>query len=123
MHSTDEPLGGNAALHHYKQQRTHTTNNTMADTLKIHLDIAGHKYPMMIERSKEELYRKAEKEVNAWVSTIESKYRMDKKECLAMVALQLALQNVERTTARNIDDDLEELTKLERTIDAHLAKL
>lgn len=121
MHSTDEPLV--VAQHYTTYTHQRTTNNTMADTLKIHLDIAGHKYPMMIERSKEELYRKAEKEVNAWVSTIESRYRMDKEGCLAMAALQLALQNVERTTARNIDDDLEELTKLERTIDAHLAKL
>ena len=95
----------------------------MADTIKIHLDIAGHKYPLMIDRAKEELYRKAEKEINRWFSTIESRYRMDKEGCLAMAALQLALQNVEHTTSRSIDDDLEELTKLERKIDAHLSKL
>lgn len=95
----------------------------MADILNIHLDIAGQKYPLKIDRSKEELYRKAEKEINHWVATIESRYRMDKEGCLAMAALQLALQNVERTTARSIDDDLEELTRLERQIEAHLAKL
>lgn len=95
----------------------------MADSLKIHLDIAGQKYPLMIDRAKEELYRKAEKEINRWFSTIESRYRMDKEGCLAMAALQIALQNVEHTTARNIDDDLEALTKLERQVDAHLAKL
>jgi hypothetical protein len=48
---------------------------------------------------------------------------MEKEGVLAMAALQLALQNVERATARSIDDDLEELTKLERTLDAHHAKL
>ena len=95
----------------------------MAETLNIHLTIAGHKYPLKIDRSKEELYRKAEGEINRWVSTIESRYRMDKEGCLAMAALQLALQNVERATARSIDDDLEELTRLERQIDAHLSKL
>lgn len=95
----------------------------MAELLNIHLEIAGRKYPLRIDRSKEELYRKAEKEINRWVATIDSKYRMDKEGCLAMAALQLALQNVERATARNIDDDLERLTRLERDIDAHLSKL
>lgn len=95
----------------------------MAELLNIHLDIAGRKYPLKIDRSKEELYRKAEKEINRWVATIGSKYRMDTEGCLAMAALQLALQNVERATARNIDDDLERLTRLERDLDAHLSKL
>ncbi|MBQ1213905.1 MAG: cell division protein ZapA [Tidjanibacter sp.] len=95
----------------------------MANTLKIHLTIAGHKYPLNIDSSKEEIYRKAEGEINRWVSTISSKYCMEKEGVLAMAALQLALQNVERATARSIDDDLEELTKLERTLDAHLSKL
>lgn len=94
----------------------------MAEILKIHLDIAGRKYPFQIDRAKEEIYRKAEKEINRWVATIESKYRMDKEACLAMAALQISLQNVERTTARNIDDDLAELTKIERMLDAYLAK-
>lgn len=95
----------------------------MAEILNIHLDIAGKKYPLRIERAKEELYRRAEKEINRWVATIESKYRMDKEGCLAMAALQLALQNVEQATARNIDDDLAELTKIERKLDAYLSKL
>ena len=95
----------------------------MAETLKIHLTIAGQKYPLNIDRSKEDIYRKAEGEINRWVSTISSRYRMEKEGVLAMAALQLALQNVERATARSIDDDLEELTKLERTLDAHLSKL
>ena len=95
----------------------------MAEILKIHLDIAGKKYQFQIDRAKEEVYRKAEKEINRWVATIESKYRIDKEGCLAMAALQLALQNVEHATARNIDDDLAELTKIERTLDAYLAKL
>ncbi|MBR3853844.1 MAG: cell division protein ZapA, partial [Tidjanibacter sp.] len=51
----------------------------MAEFLNINLDIAGKKYPLRIERAKEELYRKAEKEINRWVATIESRYRMDKE--------------------------------------------
>ena len=95
----------------------------MAEILKIHLDIAGKKYPLQIDRAKEEVYRKAEKEINRWVATIESKYHIDKEGCLAMAALQLALQNVEHTTARSIDDDLTELTKIERSLEAYLSKL
>ena len=95
----------------------------MAEFLNINLDIAGKKYPLRIERAKEELYRKAEKEINRWVATIESRYRMDKEGCLAMAALQVALQNVEHATSRTIDDDLAELTAIERTLDDYLSKL
>jgi len=95
----------------------------MAEFLNINLDIAGKKYPLRIERAEEELYRKAEKEINRWVATIESRYRMDKEGCLAMAALQVALQNVEHATSRNIDDDLAELTAIERTLDDYLSKL
>ncbi|MBR2424271.1 MAG: cell division protein ZapA [Tidjanibacter sp.] len=95
----------------------------MAEFLNINLDIAGKKYPLRIERAKEELYRKAEKEINRWVATIESRYRMDKEGCLAMAALQVALQNVEHATSRNIDDDLAELTAIERTLDDYLSRL
>lgn len=91
--------------------------------MNINLDIAGKKYPLRIERAKEELYRKAEKEINRWVATIESRYRMDKEGCLAMAALQVALQNVEHATSRNIDDDLAELTAIERTLDDYLSRL
>ena len=97
--------------------------HTMAEFLNINLDIAGKKYPLRIERAEEELYRKAEKEINRWVATIESRYRMDKEGCLAMAALQVALQNVEHATSRNIDDDLAELTAIERTLDDYLSKL
>lgn len=95
----------------------------MGELLDIHLDIAGIKYPLRIAREKEELYRKAEKEINRWVATIEAKYRMDKVGCLAMAALQIALQNVEQATARKVDDDLAQLTKIERTLDAYLSKM
>ena len=95
----------------------------MAEILNIHLDIAGEKYPLRLGRAKAETYGRAEKGINRGGATIESKYRMDKEGCLAMAALQLALQNVEQATARNIDDDLAELTKIERTLDAYLSKL
>ncbi len=95
----------------------------MTEQLDIRLDIAGRKYPLRIDRAKEEVYRKAEKEINKWFATIESKYRIDKEGCLAMAALQLALSNVEQASRRSIDDDLEALIKLEREVDAHLSKL
>ena len=122
MHSPCEQVGDNQDKRKELAAQSRTKKR-MAEFLKIHLDIAGKKYQFQIDRAKEEVYRKAEKEINRLVATIESKYRIDKEGCLAMAALQLALQNVEHATARNIDDDLAELTKIERTLDAYLSKL
>ncbi len=95
----------------------------MADQLKIHLTVAGRKYPFSIDRAHEELYRKAEKETNEMISTIKSSFELDDEGVLAYAALLLALSKVEQTNARSIDDDMAELTRLDRMLEAHLAKL
>ena len=95
----------------------------MAEPLKIHLTVAGRKYPFSIDRTQEELYRKAERETNAMISTIKSSFELDDEGVLAYAALLLALDKVVQTTARSLDDDMAELTRLDRMLEAHLAKL
>lgn len=95
----------------------------MADLLKIHLTVAGKKYPFSIDRANEELYRKAERETNEMISTIKSSFELDDEGVLAYAALLLALDKVVQTTARSLDDDMAELTRLDRMLEAHLAKL
>lgn len=95
----------------------------MAEPLKIHLTIAGRKYPFTINRAQEELYRKAEKETNEMIAKIKSVYQLDEEGLLAYAAVLIALGKLEMSTARSLDDDLEELTKLDRQLEAHLAKL
>ncbi len=95
----------------------------MAEPLKIHLTVAGRKYPFSIDRAKEELYRKAERVTNETISTIKSSFELDDEGVLAYAALLLALGKVEQTNARSLDDDMDELTRLDRMLEAHLAKL
>ena len=95
----------------------------MAEHLKIHLTIAGRKYPFTVERSQEELYRKAERETNEMISKIRSVFQLDDEGVLAYAAVLIALAKLEQTTSRDIDDDMAELTRLDRLIEAHLSKL
>lgn len=95
----------------------------MAEPLKIHLTIAGRKYPFTIDRAQEELYRQAEKETNEMIAKIKSVFKLDEEGLLANAAVLIALSKLEMATARSLDDDMEELTKLDRKLEAHLAKL
>lgn len=93
------------------------------EKLNITLNIAGRPYSFRIDRNKEEIFRRAEKEINGRVAQIESKYQMDKEGCLAMGALELAKQNVEILSSRSLGDDIDEIMKLDRRLDEYLSKL
>lgn len=95
----------------------------MDDKFDIRLTIASRSYSLNIDRSKEELFRRAEREINRWVATLESQYRSDNEGYLAMVALQLALQNVELNSSRSLGEDIDALKELDRLIDRQLNKL
>ncbi len=85
---------------------------------RITLNIAGRSYPLTIEREKEELFRRAEKEINRRMAGFESNYRSDTEGYLAMTALQLALRALESETARSLGDaDMEALEELDRLLD------
>jgi len=59
--------------------------------LSIKVSIAGRTYPLTIKRDEEELIRKAAKNVDDNVRTLQQTYAVkDKQDLLAMAALQMA---------------------------------
>ncbi|MDE5706572.1 MAG: cell division protein ZapA [Alistipes sp.] len=107
----------------------------MARKQAIKLKIAGKSYSFTLtsetdeEQSladKEELYRLAEREVNAYVTRFEkAKYEeFSVRDCLAMTALQLAISNVSFVRGREVgDEDLKRLEAISSRIDGYLNRI
>lgn len=89
----------------------------------IRLNVAGKSYALGIEREKEEIFRRAEKEVNRLTAAVESQYMADREDYLAVVALQLAVKVVELEASRSLGRDIYELDALNRRLDEHLNRL
>ena len=68
----------------------------MNETFLIHIEIAGRRYPITIQRDKEEEMRAAAKQINQKILQYQSKYgtQLDTQDMLAMVALQLSVENL-----------------------------
>lgn len=89
----------------------------------IKLNIAGKSYALSIEREKEAIFRRAEKEVNRLTAAVESQYMAEREDYLAVVALQLAVRAVELESSRNLGKDIDRLDELDRMLEDHLNKL
>ena len=65
----------------------------MNETFLIHIEIAGRRYPITIQRDKEESMRAAAKQINQKVLQYQSKYgtQLDTQDMLAMIAVQLSV--------------------------------
>ncbi len=62
-------------------------------TLSIKVSIAGRTYPLTIQREEEEVIRRAAKNINDSLKTLEDSYAVkDKQDLLAMTAIQMAVQ-------------------------------
>lgn len=88
----------------------------MAQQQAIKLKIAGKSYSFTLKHEaneeqslaeKEELYRLAEREVNAYVTRFEkAKYEgFSTQDCLAMAALQLAISSVSLARSREVGSE------------------
>lgn len=91
--------------------------------LSITLKIAGGIYPFNIERSDEELYRRAERQVNELVTNYASRLNLPLKDHLAMAALALSKENLELKASRSLGEDADRLGALENKIDDYLDSL
>ena len=89
----------------------------------IKLNIAGKSYALSIEREKEAIFRRAEKEVNRLTAAVESQYMAEREDYLAIVALQLAVRAVELESSRSLGKDIDRLDELDRMLEDHLNKL
>jgi cell division protein ZapA (FtsZ GTPase activity inhibitor) len=96
----------------------------MEEKLSINVTIADRRYPMTINRSDEEKIRKAAKIINERVLQYQQKYSgKDDQDCLAMSALQFALQwfeSLDRSDIEPLTNQLEEInTQLAGYLDSN----
>lgn len=94
----------------------------MSGKFNIRLTIAGKVYPLTIARDKEEVYRKAEREINALVTKYKTRFRAETDDYLAMSALQIAVNNVEMELSRSLGDDIDKLVELDARLDGYIAQ-
>ena len=93
---------------------------------KINLKGAGKAYSLTIDSDKEEVYRLAEREVNTNLATLQKTFgeNFDLKDCLAITALQLSINNIAITRQNELEsDDMKALDALSQRLDKHLNRL
>ena len=91
--------------------------------LSIKVNIAGRTYPLTIERSEEEMIRKAADNINASINDLKENYAVkDIQDLLAMTALQLSTKS--NTISKEVEDDkvANELKTLDKELSDFLEK-
>jgi cell division protein ZapA len=95
----------------------------MSDHFIITLSVNGRSFPLRIERSKEEIYRKAVKELdkktNQYKTLFQKPYaetmsrrKIDEMDCVLMTAIQAVSENVlleKETDAKEIEQRLKSM--------------
>ena len=89
----------------------------------ITVKIIGKPYPLAIDGEKEELYRLAEREINAYVTRIEQAHfkGFSKEDCLAMAAFQIAVAKL--ALAQSRDEEVKTLAALGGELESYLDAL
>ena len=85
----------------------------------ITVKIIGKPYPLAIDGEKEELYRLAEREINAYVTRIEQAHfkGFSKEDCLAMAAFQIAVAKLALAQSREVgDEEVKRVGELSRCV-------
>ena len=86
--------------------------------LSIKVNIAGRSYPLTIERSEEEMIRKAADNINESVKNLKEDYAVkDIQDLLAMTALQLSTTS--NTISKEVSDD--KVANALKTLDKELS--
>jgi cell division protein ZapA len=91
--------------------------------LSIKVNIAGRTYPLTIERSEEEMIRKAADNVNESIKDLKENYAVkDMQDLLAMTALQLSTKS--NTISKEVEEDKvsDELIALDKELSDFLGK-
>ena len=93
---------------------------------KISLKVGGKSYQMTIDSDKEEIYRLAEREVNASVGKYQKVFgeSFTMQDCLAIAALQSNINYITVTKQSELgDDDMKALDELSKRLDQHLNRI
>ena len=97
-----------------------------ANEQKIRLRVAGRVYEMKIAPEKEEIYRLAEKQVNANVGKLQKAYgeSVSAQDCLAITSLMFAIDNIAIARQNQLsDEDMKALDDLSQKLDSHLNRI
>ena len=99
-----------------------------ANEQKIRLRVAGRVYEMKIAPEKEEIYRLAEKQVNANVGKLQKAYgeSVSAQDCLAITSLMFAIDKQSSAASRQnqlSDEDMKALDDLSQKLDSHLNRI
>lgn len=93
-------------------------NSNKDNKLKIHTTIGSFRFPMLIERDEEEIYRKAEKQVNRYIDEYAKKYlNSSAEEIRSLVAFQLAVVIYKMETNQSIDPLIEKIQSLDNELE------
>lgn len=99
----------------------------MADEkISMRLSIDGKQYPVSAAPEKEEVYRRAATEINAYINRLRSKHQssLNERDCLALTALKFAIDKIDLMRNREVgDEDMQALKNLDRRLDQYLNSL
>lgn len=100
----------------------------MAEDKKItvRLTLAGKSYPLGLDPEKEEMYRRAEQEVNEYFAKMKKqKFKnFEDADYMALTALKFAIDKVEMTRNREVTDaDMKSLQRIDAMLDDYLNSL
>ena len=97
----------------------------MADEkISMRLSIDGKPYPMSATPEKEEVYRRAATEINAYISSLRAKLKGSKlgeRDYLALAALKFAIDKIDQMRSREVgDEDMQALKSLDERLESYL---
>jgi hypothetical protein len=95
----------------------------MAKIPELRLKIGDMEFPYFyeIEESEEEIYRHAAKMVNEMRTKVPKTTGWVPKQEFALVALQLAIENLRMKTSRSLGEDVDRLSKVEQQLADYVA--
>jgi len=95
----------------------------MDDKFKIHVNIGGFRIPLIVPRSDEEKYRKAEKMVTFYLEKYQEMYKNHRYEdVLKLIAFQLAVNIAGETMEQDISPVTDRIKALEQELDKVLGE-
>ncbi|WP_372752070.1 cell division protein ZapA [Labilibaculum sp.] len=95
----------------------------MDEKLSIRINVADRFYPLKIDRTQEEVIRKAAKMINEKVLQYKQRYKdKDTQDFLAMASLQYVIKVIEAENKTDVSPVLEEVKAMEQSLREFLDK-
>ncbi len=95
----------------------------MSDEFLININIIDRLYPLKIDRSREEIIRKAAKTINDKVAQYQQTYKdRDLQDFLAMASFQFVLKVLENEANTDVSPALKELETMEQELSEFIEK-